>query len=56
MSKFLIFVFIFFIGSMLGWLLELIFRRLVHKKWINPGFLIGPYLPIYGFGLCALTY
>lgn len=56
MSKFLIFVFIFFIGSMFGWLLELIFRRLVHKKWINPGFLIGPYLPIYGFGLCALTY
>ena len=24
------------------------------KKWINPGFLTGPYLPIYGFGLCML--
>ena len=24
-------------------------------KWVNPGFLIGPYLPIYGFGLCGLT-
>ena len=23
-------------------------------KWINPGFCTGPYLPIYGFGLCAL--
>lgn len=22
---------------------------------VNPGFLVGPYLPIYGFGLCTLT-
>lgn len=56
MSKFLMFIFIFFIGSMIGWILELFFRRITHKKWINPGFLVGPYLPIYGFGLCSLTY
>ena len=56
MSSFLTFVYIFYIGSSLGWVLELFFRRIVHKKWINPGFLVGPYLPIYGFGLCALTY
>lgn len=31
------------------------FRRIVHKKWVNPCFLIGPYLPIYGFGLVFLT-
>lgn len=56
MSSFLTFVYIFYIGSSLGWVLELFFRRIVHKKWINPGFLVGPYLPIYGFGLCTLTY
>lgn len=56
MSKFLTFIYIFFIGSSLGWILELFFRRIVHKKWINPGFLVGPYLPIYGFGLCILTF
>lgn len=56
MSKFLTFVYIFYIGSSFGWVLELLFRRIVHKKWINPGFLVGPYLPIYGFGLCILTY
>ncbi len=56
MSLFLSFVFIFFIGSTLGWCLELLFRRIVHKKWVNPGFLVGPYLPIYGFGLCTLTF
>lgn len=55
MSKFLVFIFIFFIGSSLGYVLELFFRRIVGGKWVNPGFLIGPYLPIYGFGLCILT-
>ena len=47
--------FLFFIGSTLGWVLELFYRRMIEtKKWINPGFLTGPYLPIYGFGLCIL--
>ena len=50
MNMFLIFVFIFFIGSTFGYILELFFRRIVHGKWVNPGFLVGPYLPIYGFG------
>ena len=48
-------VFLVFIGSMLGWVLELFFRRIVHGKWVNPGFLIGPYLPIYGIGLLTLS-
>lgn len=55
MSLFLQFVFIFYGGCTLGWVLELFYRRLAHGKWINPGFLIGPYLPIYGFGLVTLT-
>lgn len=55
MSLFLIFVFIFFIGSTFGWILELVFRRLYHGKWVNPGFLIGPYLPIYGLSLTLMT-
>ena len=56
MNLFLVFIFIFFIGSTLGWVIELIYRRIAHKKWVNPGFLVGPYLPIYGFGLVAVTY
>lgn len=55
MYIFLELVFLFCIGSMLGWVLELFFRRIVHGKWVNPGFLIGPYLPIYGTGLVALS-
>lgn len=55
MFTFLKIVFIFFIGSTLGWIIELFFRRFYHGKWVNPGFLVGPYLPIYGFGLVSLT-
>ena len=56
MRLFLIFVFLFYLGSSTGWVLELFFRRFVeNKKWVNPGFLVGPYLPIYGFGLVILT-
>ena len=55
MYIFLELVFLVFIGSLLGWVLELFFRRIVHGKWVNPGFLIGPYLPIYGIGLLTLS-
>lgn len=55
MYVFLDLVFLVFIGSMLGWILELFFRRIVHGKWVNPGLLIGPYLPIYGIGLLTLS-
>lgn len=55
MSIFLILVFIFFIGSTFGWILELFWRRLYHGKWVNPGFLVGPYLPIYGLSLTLMT-
>lgn len=46
---------LFVIGSLLGWCIELFFRRYIsQKKWMNPGFLTGPYLPIYGFGVVLL--
>ena len=56
---FLIITFLFMVGSMFGWVLELFFRRFIstanpQRKWINPGFLTGPCLPLYGFGLVAL--
>lgn len=56
MSILLTLAYLFFIGSVIGWILELLYRNLTqkHEKWVNPGFCTGPYLPIYGFGLCAL--
>ena len=59
MNLFLTLAFLFFIGSLSGWLLEVLFRRFLskanpEKKWINPGFCTGPYLPLYGCGLCIM--
>ena len=59
MNMFLTLAYLFFIGSTLGWVAELLYRRFLsganpERKWINPGFCTGPYLPIYGFGLCTL--
>lgn len=59
MNLFLTLAFLFFIGSTAGWVLELFYRHFAsmkkgERKWINPGFCTGPYLPIYGCGLCGL--
>lgn len=56
MGIFLTLAYLFFIGSVCGWVLELLYRNLKHphQKWINPGFCTGPYVPLYGFGLCIL--
>ena len=59
MNVFLELAFLFFMGSVLGWVLEVLFRRFIsranpERKWINPGFCTGPYLPLYGFGLCLM--
>lgn len=40
----------FVIFSILGWILEMVFRSVKNRRMVNPGFLAGFYLPIYGFG------
>ena len=55
----LVMAFLFFVGSLSGWILEVFYRRFFssanpERKWLNPGFLNGPYLPLYGFSLCTL--
>lgn len=41
----------FFIAyCFIGWAGESLYVSLEHKKWVNRGFLHGPFLPIYGFG------
>lgn len=54
---FLSYLYLFIIGSFLGWIGEVLFRRFFSmKRWINPGFLKGPCLPLYGFGVCVLHF
>ena len=44
----------------MGWVLELFYRKFFERiqnpnaRWVNPGFLTGPWLPVYGFGAAAL--
>lgn len=47
-------LFIFFTYAILGWCLEVAFHALVTGKFINRGFLNGPWCPVYGFGASAV--
>lgn len=40
----------FSIYSFLGWVMETAYASINQKKFINRGFLTGPFTPIYGFG------
>ena len=46
---------LFILYSIIGWLLEVLLSLYEHKRFINRGFLIGPYCPIYGAGSVLLT-
>lgn len=48
--------YIFLVYAIIGWLYEVLWMRFAVSpfKWINRGFLYGPYLPIYGFGMLLL--
>ncbi len=46
---------LYFIYSIIGWFLEVGLAFYEHKKFVNRGFLIGPYCPIYGIGCLLLT-
>lgn len=56
----IILAFFFFVGALLGWILEFFYRNLISHSgprgtyFINPGFCHGPYLPIYGIGLSMM--
>ena len=52
MKLFFYYFMIFFTYSVIGWIVESLFVSLQSKPihFINRGFLVGPYCPIYGYG------
>ncbi len=46
---------LFLIYSFLGWLMEVVNTLMVEGKFVNRGFLVGPYCPIYGVGALTIT-
>ncbi len=55
MAQLNVMLFEFVVFSVAGWMLEVIYRSLTNKRFVNPGFLTGPYLPIYGTGALIIT-
>ena len=46
---------LFFVSAVLGWTMEVVCKLIEFRRFINRGFLIGPYCPIYGVGAVAVT-
>lgn len=46
---------LFLIYSFMGWCMEVCVSLVTRKKFVNRGFLIGPYCPIYGWGAILIT-
>ena len=55
MQLFYEFVIMLFIFSILGWIMEVTLKFIQYHRFINRGFLIVPYCPIYGFGVVGVT-
>lgn len=47
-------VFIFCIYSVIGYIWETIYCSIVERRLVNRGFMKGPFLPIYGTGVCVM--
>lgn len=48
-------IILFFIFSIVGWMIEVTLKYFQYHRFINRGFMIGPYCPIYGSGVVAIT-
>lgn len=56
MNKLLFYFLLFLIYSFIGWLIEVIVTFVKNKKFVNRGFLIGPYCPIYGYSSIIMIF
>lgn len=54
MKNFVTFVSIFLLFCFIGWIIEVLYRSFKNKRLINPGFMVGCALPIYGVGALVL--
>lgn len=54
MKEVMIYFLLFIIYSFIGWIMEILITTTDRKKIVNRGFLIGPYLPIYGTGALSI--
>ncbi|MCR4567261.1 MAG: putative ABC transporter permease [Pseudobutyrivibrio sp.] len=55
MEFFINLLLIFFVFSFVGWVIEVMLKYFQFGRFINRGFLVGPWLPIYGAGAALIT-
>jgi len=55
-KRFSFYVCCFLVYCILGWIYEVIWEFAIGNGFVNRGFLYGPYLPIYGFGVLILLF
>lgn len=55
MNQVCMYFLLFMIYSIIGWLIEVVGKLITEHRFINRGFLIGPYCPIYGWGGLLMT-
>lgn len=46
----------FLIYGVIGWIFESTLRSVAEKKFVNRGFLFGPFIPIYAFGITGFVF
>lgn len=45
----------YFICSVIGWIMEMVYGYMVFGKFVDRGFLYGPMCPIYGYGAITMV-
>ena len=53
---FLEYFIMFLMYSIVGWGIEVILTLINEKKFVDRGFLLGPYCPIYGYGMLLIVF
>lgn len=55
MEEIKLYILIFFIYAIAGWIMETTTISIRNKKFVNRGFLVGPICPIYGYGVVLVS-
>lgn len=56
MELFSLYFMLFLIYSFAGWCIEVVNSLIVEKKFVNRGFMLGPYCPIYGYSSILMIF
>jgi len=49
-------ILLFAVYSFIGWFIEVVYRSVSQREFINAGFLYGPFVPLYGFGAALIIF